>query len=121
MDLPDPTMPKSPCQARNYFLACYAVSLVQGQTLLGQSIRSRTISNYLKAVYNLFDARHLSYRPLLETDYIDIVLKTVRDYESVPNRRNMISDPMIRWLVIEAKKHHTDDAFCSTVNWILLG
>ena len=121
MGLSDPIMPNQDVQARNYFLACYAVLLVQGQTVLGQPVRSRIVRNYLTAAYSLFDARSISYRPLLATDYINIVINTVQSYESVPNRQNMISDSMTRWLVAQAKKHHPDSAFSATVDWILLG
>ena len=38
MHLDDPCMRRQPPEARNYFLACYAVSLVQGHTIKGTYI-----------------------------------------------------------------------------------
>ena len=41
--LGDPRMPHAPLQARNYVMACFAVALVQGDTLRGTFIRKATI------------------------------------------------------------------------------
>ena len=69
MHIGEPCMEERPCQARNYFLACYAVSLAQGQTLLGKIVRSATIKNYLKDACSLFKARKIPHVPPLDTDY----------------------------------------------------
>ena len=49
MRLDDPIMTDLKPEARDYFLACYAVSLFQGETILGTPIKHDTIKQYLKA------------------------------------------------------------------------
>ena len=107
--------------ARNYFLACYAVSLIQGETLRGKSIRSRTVINYLTAAYALFAARKLFYLPLLGTDYIHLIVTTLKNYEEVPRRRNMISDDMMWWMLRKSSTHSPDSAFVAILDWTILG
>ena len=43
MGLDDPMMTDLKPEARDYFLACYIVSLVQGETILGTPIKHDTI------------------------------------------------------------------------------
>ena len=112
-------MPTQPPEARNYFLACYAVSLVQGQTILGTLIQYSTVKKYLTAAYKLFNDRSLDFRS--KYDYIEVILKALKNYEEVPKRRNMITDSMMHWLVAEAKRQDQDHATTSIVDWILLG
>ena len=96
-------MQHRPCQARNHFLVCYAVSLAQGQTLLGKLVRSATIKNYLKDAYALFHARKILFVPPLNMDYIHIIITTLKRHKDVPNRHNMTTDGMMHWLLREAK------------------
>ena len=98
MAIEDPCMTDKPCQARNYFLACCAVLLAQGQTLLGTVIRSGTVKNYLTDACQLFRDLHIHFTPPLDTDYISIITKALQRYEDVPNRRSMITDDMMHWL-----------------------
>ena len=106
-------MPGQTSQERNYFLACYAVSLTQGDTILGGSIRSRTLKHYLEDAKVLFQSRRISTRSLDDTDYIDIIFSTLKKYEAIPNRRNMISDGMMVWLLSLAKKSDRERHFCN--------
>ena len=92
-------------QARNYVLACYAVSLVRGETILNIRIRYKTLKNYLNAAIKLHTQRsgHQGGQKVerlpnpynAKVDYIDIVLKAVRKYEAMPNRREVIYDKMV--------------------------
>jgi hypothetical protein len=119
MELPDPSMPTQPSESRNYFLACYAVSLIQGQTILGSPIRHQTVVNYLKAAYILLRDRDLSFES--EKDYIEIILSALANYECVPNRRNMITDGMVQWFIDESRTQGPDSALASITDWIILG
>lgn len=114
-------MPGLDVEVRNYFLACYAVSLVQGETLRGKPVRAKTVINYLTAAYELFAVRKLYYIPLIGTDYIKLIITTVRNYEDVPQRRNMISDEMMWWMLRESKQHSADSAFVAILDWTILG
>ena len=70
--------------AKDYFLACYAVSLVQGETILGTPIRHSTIKLYLAAARLFFDRDAASKA---DQQFVVIILKSVKDYEDVPKRR----------------------------------
>ena len=119
MELQDPCMESQPSAARNYFLACYAVSLIQGQTILSMSLRHSTIVKYLSVAYKLFEDRELSFTAT--PDYIAIILTAVKNYEEVPKRRRMITDAMMQWLVEKASNAEPDSATSAIVDWVLLG
>ena len=119
MELTDPSMPAQPNESRNYFLACYAVSLIQGQTILGSPIRHQTVVNYLTAAYQLLRDRNRSFES--KTDYIEIILSALANYECIPNRRNMITDGMVQWFIDESRAQGNDSALASITDWIILG
>ena len=114
----DPVMADQPPAARDYFLACYTVSLVQGETINGGPIRWVTIKHYLKAAHDLFppDSTWQS-----EHQFVSIILKAVKSYEDVPRRRRMITDKMMQWLIDEAGKCSMHSSTRAIVDWILLG
>ena len=111
-------MGDQPPAAKDYFLACYTVSLVQGETILGIPIRHTTIKKYLTAAHNLFD-KSVAYES--EHKFVEIILKSVKDYEDVPKRRRMITDKMMQWLITKAKQSGPDSSTRAIVDWILLG
>jgi hypothetical protein len=115
----DPVMTRQPPEARDYFLACYVVSLVQGETILGKPIRHATIKKYLASAYLLFDKDRLDFQSTHK--FVDIILKAVKGYEEVANRRRMITDGMMQWLLVEAARHGPDSPTRAIVDWILLG
>ena len=119
MHLDDPCMRRQPPEARNYFLACYAVSLVQGHTIKGTYIKYTTVLQYMKQAYAVFEKRGIKYDSSL--NYVTIILKAIKDYEDVPNRRRMITDGMMEWLVDKASKSAEDSAIRAIVDWIILG
>lgn len=121
MKIEDPCMPDKPCQARNYVIACFAVSLIQGQSIKGTPIRSRTVKNYIKDTYDLFRERKISFLPIDDTDYVDLIIKTVQKYEDVDNRRNMITDSMMLCLHREARRQHMDSEVSAIIDWLILG
>jgi hypothetical protein len=111
-------MRDQPPAARDYFLACYAVSLVQGETILGIPIRHSTIKHYLSAAHALFD-RGATWQS--EQQFAEIILKSVKDYEDVPKRRRMITDKMMQWLIDKAAQSSPNSSTRAIVDWILLG
>ena len=119
MGLEDPGMPSQPKEARNYLLACYAVSLIQGGTILGTPIRHQTVVNYLTAAYKLLRDRKLRFDS--KEDYVAIILKALNSYEDVADRRNMITDGMTRWFVDQSKLEGPDSAMSAITDWIILG
>ena len=110
-------MSSQPPAARDYFLACYTVSLVQGETILGTPIQHSTIKNYLTAAHDLFGK--LIYTS--DHQFVHTILAAVKDYEDIPNRRRMITDSMMSWLLDQAEAAGQDSATRAIVDWILLG
>ena len=118
----DPCLTKHPAKARNYFVACYLISLVQGDTIQGGRIKLRTIRNYLTDVEGLFAATKTNLMIVDEINYVKIVLDAIKQFEKVPNRRYMIEDTMVIWLYNEAQKELCiDSGLSAIVDWIILG
>ena len=109
-------------QARNYLLACYAVSLVKGDTIRGRILRHKTIKKYLDAAVKLFVRRGIADpRKAVDTDLVKIILDAVKQYEAVDARRAMISDEMIVDILRRAAKNHPDSLTAALADWIVLG
>ena len=121
MDLEDACMPDQPTAARNYFLACYAVSLIQGDTIQGITIRSRTVKHYIADAKVLFSTRNIPTKDLHSPDYLETILQAHKAYESVPNRRSMITDTMMIWLHEAAQKEGEDSELRAICDWLILG
>jgi hypothetical protein len=117
----DPCLPNHDIQAPNYLLACYAVSLIRGETLQNQHIRYATLRNYIKAAIQLYKDRDQPSPYGAPIDYISIVLKAVQKYEKQPNRRDMIHDEMIHHLASIHSSFHQDSLEAALIDWIYLG
>ena len=114
-------MPNQDIQARNYVIACFAVSLVRGETLKGRHIRHATIRNYVAAACALHRDRDLPSPYGAPRDYITIVLRAVQKYEKVKNRREMINDEMIYAMAARASTYKTDSREDALLDWLYLG
>ena len=121
MHLDDPCMPSLPLSARSYFLACYAVSLIHGESILGITIQSQTVSNYLKAAAQFFTQRQLPDPRHQGKNYCNLILSTLKKYESEPNRRNMVTDAMMSWLFKSASIKSPDSIEQAVFDWTVLG
>ena len=121
MEVGDPCMPNIPLKSQNYFLACYATSLVQGESITGIAVRSRTITNYIKSACALFKKRELASPLHSDIDYISVVVNALKNYEQVENRRVMITDSMTEWICTYVQKLHPDAPERAIFDWIILG
>ena len=122
MDLnQDPCLAHHDMQARNYLLACFAVSLIRGETLQGRSIRHATIRNYVNAAAALHRDRNLPSPYSAPTDYISIILKAVKKFEKEPNRRAMIDDEMVHHIEKIRPNYDQDSIESALIDWIYLG
>ena len=119
MGLKDPCMAQQPPEARNYFLACYAVSLIQGHTIKGAYIKHSTLKEYVKEALAIFDERGISHSS--KPDFLATINKAHSSYENVPNRRRMITDGMMEWLIKKAKQSPIDSELRAIVDWIIVG
>lgn len=73
-------------QARNFIIACYAISLVQGETLLSRKIKHATLNRYITQAISCHTDRNLPSLQSAKVDYIKIVTDAVKKYKLVPNR-----------------------------------
>jgi hypothetical protein len=114
-------MPHHDIQARNYLISCYAVSLIQGETILRRKIRHATIRNYVKAATTLHRDRDLPSPYGAPIDYISLVLNAVKKFEKQPNRRDMIYDEMVHHLDTISSNYEADSLEAALIDWIYLG
>ena len=119
MKLDDPCMPISPAKERNFFLACYAVSLAQGESLRNQALRAATIAQYISAATDILDERKCDYS--CDDDPLGIILKALASYDDIEDRRHMICDDMMHWLHEHTKNLDPDSIAAAIVDWIKLG
>jgi len=122
--LPDPCCPTSPLQARNFILACYAVSLIRGETLKGDGffIRHATLMGYISQAVRCHTDRLLpSPRTGVPIDYVSLMTDAVRKYKKVPNRREMIHDPMMSEIISRSTQTSPDSLQTALCDWIFLG
>ena len=99
-----PVMAAQLFEARDYFLACYVVSLVQNETILETPIKHATIKLYLAEAHKLF--WQLPFES--EQGFPQLILKSVKNYEEVPKRRRMTTDGMMQWLITTAARAGPD-------------
>ena len=121
MQLDDPCLESSPLQARNYVIACYAVALVQGETIKGFQLRHATLMGYIRRVIQLHTDRHLHNPSSAHINYISLITDAVRKWELVPNRREVIHDAMFHHLLRTSSSHHRDSFHAAATDWSLLG
>ena len=117
----DPCLPHQDIQARNYLIACFAVSLIRGETIQSRKIRHATVRNYVNAVIELHTDRKLPSPYGAPTDYITIVLKAIKKYEKQPERRDMIYDEMFHHMELMRPTHTDDSLKAALTDWIYLG
>ena len=111
-------------QARNFVIACYAVSLTTGETLLNKRVRHDTLKGYVRMAIKCHTDRRLPSPRLADTDYISVILDAVRKLKAVPNRREMIHDSMYEHLLTQytsASASHPDAEQTALMEWLFLG
>ena len=106
----DPTALHIPLDQSNFLLGCFCVSLIQGDNILGLNLKSSTIKEYMKAAADLYPQRSRNLEkpfqhPSLEVDYPLVLIKALKKYEEVPNRREVITDSMFCYIDNLAHKY----------------
>eukprot|EP00574_Skeletonema_japonicum_P010876 CAMPEP_0201722480 /NCGR_PEP_ID=MMETSP0593-20130828/6852_1 /ASSEMBLY_ACC=CAM_ASM_000672 /TAXON_ID=267983 /ORGANISM="Skeletonema japonicum, Strain CCMP2506" /LENGTH=373 /DNA_ID=CAMNT_0048213445 /DNA_START=70 /DNA_END=1188 /DNA_ORIENTATION=- len=119
----DPCLAHAPIETRNYVLACFVLHLLQGNTINSSFIKSATIVGYVGAVNALHAQRDLP-KPTTACGAADLVqplLTSLRSYESVPNRREMIYDNMFQLMLKTSRLSSPDSLDTTILDWIILG
>jgi hypothetical protein len=108
---------------RNYVMACYASSLIHGETILAISIRTDTIKRYLYSAASFSLARQC-VDPRLnffgrESHHLTKVLSSHQHWESMPNRREPVTELMIQHM--HAINPGDDTIDSALFDWNILG
>ena len=122
MEIKDPTNHSIPIDQSNFVLGCYAVSLIQGDSILGMNILSATIKKYIQAAAALYTARRIEnpYEPednQLDENFPDIIIKALKKYEKIPKRREVITDSMFVYINEKAQDSREDSLENAFKDW----
>eukprot|EP00978_Attheya_sp_CCMP212_P031312 scaffold117898_cov24-Attheya_sp.AAC.1 len=118
-----PVMTKADQDNRNYVLACYASSLIHGETILARAIKTDTIKQYLYAAASFSLARQC-LDPRLnfygkESHHLSKILGAHKHWEAMPDRREPVTELMIQHM---QKINPGDDTLDSALyDWNVLG
>jgi hypothetical protein len=110
--------------ARHYLLACYSVHLILGNTIKSLRVRHATLRKYLNQAIKLHLTRNLpdpTEPSFLKQDLLTPLLNAVKSYETVPNRKEMISDSMVAHMLRLCKLLPTYSLDSAILDWIILG
>lgn len=106
----------------SFFFVCYATTLLQGDTIQDKTIQAATVKQYLLSASRLLpQANNHLYVDSDEVDCVDIILQALKDYESVSDRKRMISDAMVLWMIKHWKTKPKDSQARAILDWIILG
>ena len=113
---------------RNIIMACYTAHLATGETLLCKSIKSSTILRYLSAAAELsIPAKMLN--PCLDimghfSSHIKDIINEFKRWESIPKRREPVTNKMILYIVNKGKKLNKvdqDNIYTALGDCLILG
>ena len=109
-------------------MACYTANLASGENLLCKTIKSGTITRYLSAAAELsLHANTMS--PLLDitgkrSKYIADVINEIKRWEVMPNRREPLTKPIIKYIIQKGKSlasKSADNIYLALSDWLILG
>ena len=108
-------------------MACYTVHLVGGHILLCKTITSGTIKRYLSAAAELSRLANMLNLCLdimgNRSRYINDILKELKRWECVPNRREPVTKEMVEYIISKGKSMSNDDPdniYSAMVDWLVL-
>ena len=86
----------------------------------------KTVCNYVTDAIKLHTSRTGNVTKLpnprnADIDYINIVLKAVKKYETMADCREMIYDDMVLKMIRRSKVIPQDSLEAALINWIILG
>ena len=121
MDIPDPCLPNHHPQQRKYFVACFIISIFQGESINGIPIKVNTAKSYLPEVDALLNARQIRSPQCADVNLIKKLLDAQLSWESQPNRCNPIAVKKFRYASARLRYYDPDSAKAAICNWLSLG
>jgi hypothetical protein len=128
LELEDVTPNSLTLKATNELLLLYGFTIQAGDTIQGGPIKADTILGYLQAASTFM--RIVGRRaacplidPVTQKRYsaLEQLLKHVRKWENLPNRRSPVTKRMISDLHTTMKKTHQDSKHQAFYDWLILG
>lgn len=106
-------------------IACYAISLTQGQTLMCKSIRSTTVRRYINAI-SKFYADNDQPDPTKDANgksahLIQMVIHEHHRWESVPNRREPVTWDMVAHQQSLVGQQSSTSLDAALADWLVVG
>ena len=105
-----------------FLFACYAISLIKGDNILGMNLKSVTTGHYLTAAGLLYTDRKLA-NPYsdksITTNYPRILLDALKKYKKVANRREVITDSMFEYIYTQVSKNDLNLTNSSLQDWLV--
>ena len=117
-----PLLHNQPQFSRDYVYACYAESLIQGETIKSHHIAYSTLLNYLKDAgivkrpHPTLPSLSFRYPPLLHS-----ILSEYKRWQSIPNRRHPITTTMLNHLHKLQSNQDQDSYLPALFDWLILG
>ena len=113
---------------RNVIMACYTAYLGTGETLLCKSIKADTIVRYLNAAVEFSTSAQLM-NPCLDimgnqSTYIKDILREIRRWESVPNRKEPLTKKMVKYIINKGKtlnRVNHNNIYTVLGDWLVVG
>lgn len=86
-------------------------------------MRSSTINNYLTAAAKLYTDQHLPnpFSSKVAINYPKVIIKALKEYEKIPDRREVITDSMFEYINVRAKESAEDSLIAALQNWFAWG
>jgi hypothetical protein len=109
-------------------MACYTANLVSGDNLLCTTLKTGTILRYLNAAAEFSLSANIT-NPCLDTNgkqskYVKDILNEVKRWETVPNRREPVTNEIIDYLYKKGTKISIDNPnnlYSALSDWLILG
>jgi hypothetical protein len=130
----DPYLRRASPYEANLFFTAYAVWLATGHTILSITIKSGTLTGYLKAAADTVQNGRKAHQPALEYPDprisistgntcvgIDLVKKELKRWENLPNRRHPLTKGMITRLAVLVDTTRLFDLYYVLLDWFVLG
>ena len=129
--LNDHTISKLTLRDKELVIAFYGIYLSTGNTIKSKSIQTPTLKLYLKVageaagVETSYDPNHSDDKKYLGRTKVSPVIRAVINehhrWESVPNRREPITQNMIKWWIYRSPVSAPDSFDAAIADWMILG
>lgn len=109
-----------PTGQSNFLLACWAVSLISGDNILGLNIKSTTVKGYMKAAAKLYVRAELPdpfNNSNVTVNYPEIIITALSKYESKPDRKEPVTDSMFLYIAEQARASRQDSMLAALKDW----